>query len=379
MQRIAMVAGELSGDVLGAGLIQALKRRHTGLRVEGIGGPAMLTAGLRSLYPLEGLSVMGLVEVLRHLPRLIALRRRLVRHFSNNPPELFIGIDAPDFNLGLERQLRMLGVPTAHYVSPSVWAWRGGRIKRIAQSVDLMLTLLPFEARYYQAHGVPVVFVGHPAADRYALAPDSGRFRDQLGLPAEGSIVALLPGSRQAEVSRIGPVFAAAAAVLARDRSDLQLIAAMATMQLRRLFQRQLEAAGLTGCRLVEGSSEAVMGAADVVLTASGTATLEAMLLQRPMVVAYRVAPFTAALLSALRLIKIRHFALPNLLAGETLVPEYIQRRATPQRLARAVEELLTDPARADYLRHRFRQLHCVLRCNADERAADALERLVTP
>ncbi|MDN5870733.1 MAG: lipid-A-disaccharide synthase [Nitrococcus sp.] len=379
MQRIAMVAGELSGDLLGAGLIRELKRRHAGLRVEGIGGPAMLMAGLRSLYPLERLSVMGLVEVLRHLPRLIALRRRLVRHFRDNPPEVFIGIDAPDFNLGLERQLRMLGMRTAHYVSPSVWAWREGRIKRIAQSVDLMLTLLPFEARYYQARGVPVVFVGHPTADRYRLDPDSSCFRAELGLVGEGSIVALLPGSRQGEVSRIGPLFAATAALLARQRPDLQLIAAMATAPLRRAFQRQLEAVGLTGCRLLEGRSEAVMGAADVVLTASGTATLEAMLLQRPMVVAYRVAPLTAAVVSALRLIKTRHFALPNLLAGETLVPEYIQRRATPRRLARAVEDLLNDPAQAHYLRQRFRQLHCALRCNADERAADALEQLVSP
>lgn len=379
MQRIAIVAGELSGDVLGAGLIRALKRRHAGLRVEGIGGPAMIEAGLRGLYPLEALSVMGLAEVLRHLPRLIVLRRRLVRYFRDDPPDVFIGIDSPDFNLELERRLRTLGVRTAHYVSPSVWAWRQGRIKRIARSVDLMLTLLPFEARYYQAYGVPVVFVGHPTADRYALDPDSGRFRQHLGLSTEAPVLALLPGSRQGEIARIGPVFAATAALLARRRPDLQLLAAMATPGLRRLFQRQLEAAGVAGCRLVEGSSEAVMGAANVVLTASGTATLEAMLLQRPMVVAYRVAPLTAGVVSALRLIKTRHFALPNLLAGETLVPEYLQSDATPQKLALAVEGLLADPVRASYLRQRFRQLHCALRCNADERAADALEQLVTP
>lgn len=379
MQRIALVAGELSGDVLGAGLIRALKRRHAGLRVEGIGGPAMVRAGLHSLYPLEALSVMGLVEVLRHLPRLIALRRRLIRYFRDDPPELFLGIDAPDFNLGLEQRLRTFGVPTAHYVSPSVWAWRQGRIKQIARSVDLMLTLLPFEAQYYQAQGVPVVFVGHPTADRYALDPDPARFRNYLELAPEGPVLALLPGSRQGEVARIGPVFAATAALLARRRPGLQLIAAMATPGLRRLFQHQLAAAGLTGCRLVERNSEAVMGAADVVLTASGTATLEAMLLQRPMVVAYRVAPLTAAVVSALRLIKTRHFALPNLLAGEALVPEYIQRAATPQILARAVEELLADPAWAGYLRQRFRQLHCALRRDADERAADALEQLVAP
>ncbi|HET8701824.1 MAG TPA: lipid-A-disaccharide synthase [Nitrococcus sp.] len=378
MRYIAVVAGELSGDVLGAGLIQALRRRYPDLRIEGIGGPAMIAAGLRGLYPLEALSVMGLAEVVRHLPRLIALRRRLLRRFRDDPPELFLGIDSPDFNLGLERQLRALGIRTAHYVSPSVWAWRQGRIKRIAQSVDLMLTLLPFEARYYQAHSVPVVFVGHPTADRYVLDPDSGYFRRRLGLSTKDRVLALLPGSRWSEVSRIGSVFAAAAALLAHRQADLQLLAAVATPALRRLFQLQLEAAGLSGCRLVEGDSEAVMGAADVVLTASGTATLEAMLLQRPMVVAYRVAPLTAAVVSALRLIKTRHFALPNLLAGEALVPEYIQGGATPQKLAQAVEELLADPAQAGYLRQRFRQLHRMLRCNADERAADALEQLVS-
>lgn len=377
MQRIAMVAGELSGDVLGAGLIEALQRRHAGLRIEGIGGPAMIRAGLRSLYPQEMLSVMGLVEVLHHLPRLIALRRSLFRYLRNNPPDLFIGIDSPDFNLGLERRLRRIGVRTAHYVSPSVWAWRQGRIRRIAQSVDLMLTLLPFEAPFYEAHGVPVAFVGHPTADRYALDPDPGRFRRRLSLPDNGPVLALLPGSRQGEVLRLGPLFAAAASQLARRLPDLQLVAAMATQELRRLFQQQLEAAGVSGCRLVEGDSESVMGAADLVLTASGTATLEAMLLKRPMVVAYRVAPLTACLVCALGLIKTRNFALPNLLAREELVPEYIQGAATPRRLAKAVEELLADPDRADYLRSRFRQLHCLLRRDANERAADALQQLV--
>lgn len=378
MQRIAMVAGELSGDLLGAGLIQALKRRHADARFEGIGGPAMMAAGLRSFYPMEALSVMGLAEVLRHLPGLIALRRRLVQRLRAHPPDVFIGIDSPDFNLGLERRLRALGVPTAHYVSPSVWAWRQWRIKNIARSVDLMLALLPFESHYYQARGVPVVFVGHPAADRYALEPDASVFRSRLNLPLGVPVLAVLPGSRQSEVSRMGPVFAAAMATLLRRRPGLQLTAAMATPALRRQFARQLEALGVVGCRLIEGEVEAVMGAADVVLTASGTATLEAMLLQRPMVVAYRVAPVTAAVVATLRLIKTRYFALPNLLAEEALVPEYIQGRATPHRLVSAVEELLDDPVRASYLRHRFRQLHGALRRNADERAADALEQLVT-
>ncbi|EAR21514.1 lipid-A-disaccharide synthase [Nitrococcus mobilis] len=379
MQRIAMVAGELSGDVLGAGLIQALKRRHAGLRIEGIGGPAMRAAGLHSLYPMEALSIMGLAEVLRHLPRLVALRHRLVCHFRDHPPEVFIGIDSPDFNLGLERCLRTLGVPTAHYVSPSVWAWRRSRIKRIAQSVDLMLTLLPFEPPYYRAQGVPVVFVGHPTADRYGFDLDAAQFRSCLGLSGEGPVLAVLPGSRQGEVARIGPIFAATVAQLVRRQPELQLIAAMATPGLRRLFQRQLEAVGLSRCRLIEDNAKAVMGAADVVLAASGTATLEAMLLQRPMVVAYRVAPITAGVIAALRLIKTRYFALPNLLADEALVPEYIQGKATPQNLTRAVEDLLADPERASYLRQRFRQLHGILRCNANERAADALEQLVSP
>ncbi len=379
MERIAMVAGELSGDVLGAGLIQALKRRHAGLRVEGIGGPAMRAAGLRSLYPLEALSIMGLVEVLRHLPRLIVLRQRLVRHFRDHPPDVFIGIDSPDFNLGLERRLRTHGVPTVHYVSPSVWAWRRGRIKRIAQSVDLMLTLLPFEPAYYRAQGVPVVFVGHPTADCYGLDPDAARFRACLGLSAERPVLALLPGSRQGEVAHIGPIFAKTMVRLVRQRPDLQLVAAMAASELRRLFQRQLKAVGLTYCRLIEGNAKAVMGAADVVLTASGTATLEAMFLQRPMVVAYRLSPVTAGVVAALRLIKTRYFALPNLLADEALVPEYIQGEATPQNLAQAVDNLLADPQRVSYLQQRFRQLHGTLRCNANERAADALEQLVNP
>ncbi len=378
MQRVAVVAGELSGDLLGAGLIHALARRHPGVRFEGIGGPGMRAAGLESLYPLETLSVMGLVEVLRHLPRLLRVRNQLLERFSADPPDVFIGIDAPDFNLGLERRLRARGVRTVHYVSPSVWAWRQARIHGIARSVDRMLTLLPFEAAFYERHHVPVTFVGHPAADRFPMDVDVPAYRRALEVPSDGPVLAVLPGSRGGEVERIGPLFAATVARLRRTHPDLQVIAPMATPALRARFEALLAEAGVTGgVQLIDGRSAEVMGAADVVLTASGTATLEAMLLKRPMVVAYRVAPATAWLVRRLRLLKTPYVALPNLLADEALVPEYIQDDATPAAITRGVESLLDEPRRAAAIQARFEALHQRLRCGADERAAEAVELTV--
>ncbi|MGD8428980.1 MAG: lipid-A-disaccharide synthase [Ectothiorhodospiraceae bacterium] len=377
LKRVAIVAGELSGDVLGADLMRAIKARHPGVRFEGIGGPAMLREGLEGLYPLESLSVMGLVEVLRHLPRLLRIRRELFRHFRDNPPDAFVGIDAPDFNLGLERRLRVSGVPTAHYVSPSVWAWREGRITGIARSVDLMLTLLPFEARFYEEHGVPVEFVGHPTADRYPMDVDRERYRRQLNMDPRDSVVAVLPGSRNSEVERIGAVFAQTLALLQQRHPRLRIVSPMATHGIRRRFDALLRAAGVDNVELLDGNAEAAMGAADVVLTASGTATLEAMLLKRPMVVAYKVSPITAWLVKRLNLIRVKQVSLPNLLAQETLVPELIQDAATPAALAEQIEHLLQNPARARQLENRFRELHGVIRRNASERAAGALERLL--
>lgn len=374
--RIALVAGELSGDLLGADLIRGLRARYPDARFEGIGGPAMIAEGLHSLYPLERLSVMGLVEVLRHLPGLLALRRDLVRRWRREPPDLLVGIDAPDFNLGLERRLRRSGIATAHYVSPSVWAWRQGRVKGIAESVDLMLTLFPFEARFFDAHRVPVAFVGHPAADRFPLQPDFPLYRRRLGLDPEQPVLALLPGSRRGEVERLMPLFAAAARRVAEAQPEVHLTVALAAAHLREPVEAALAAESLAA-QIVEAESEAVMGAANVVLTASGTATLEAMLLKRPMVVAYRVAPLTAWLVRRLNLVRTPWFALPNLLARERVVPEYIQDDATPEALAGAVLDLLRDPDAAQRLEARFRAQHEQLRQGAGGRAATALATLL--
>ncbi len=374
--RIALVAGELSGDVLGADLIRGLRERYPDARFEGVGGPAMIAEGFTTLYPLERLSVMGLVEVLRHLPGLVRMRRDLVRRWRRDPPDLFVGIDAPDFNLGLEQRLRAVGVVTGHYVSPSVWAWRQGRIKGIARAVDLMLALFPFEARFYEQHGVPVAFVGHPAADRFPLEPDFPTYRRRLAIAPETRVLALLPGSRHGEVGRLMPLFAAAAARIVNEMPEIHLVVALAAAHLREPVEAALTAAGLHA-QLVEAESEAAMGAADVVLTASGTATLEAMLLKRPMVVAYRVAPLTVWLLRRLKLVRTPWFALPNLLARERVVPEYIQDDATPGALAAAVLKLLRDPDAAARLEARFRVQHELLRRGAGERAAEALGGLL--
>ena len=284
---IALVAGELSGDLLGASLIATLKQHYPHARFSGVGGPGMIAAGLHSWVPLERLAVMGLVEVLRHLPELLSIRRRLYRCFLADPPAVFIGIDAPDFNLGLERQLRVHGIPTVHYVSPSVWAWRPWRVRKIARSVDLMLTLLPFEAAFYQDRGVPVRYVGHPLADAIPMKIDPGLARQalNLALPATARIVALLPGSRMGEVQRLGPLFLETAQWLSAQRPDLHFLLPAATPRLHDLLETmQSELAPDLPLTLLQGHSREVLTVAEVVLSASGTATLEAMLLKRPLV-----------------------------------------------------------------------------------------------
>ncbi|MDG4554931.1 MAG: lipid-A-disaccharide synthase [Candidatus Competibacter sp.] len=375
---IALVAGELSGDVLGAGLIAALKERYPRARFSGIGGPGMIGQGLRGLAPLERLAVMGLVEVVRHLPELLRIRRRLYRTWLVDPPAVFIGIDAPDFNLGLERRLRVRGIPTVHYVSPSVWAWRPWRVRKIARSVDLMLTLLPFEVAFYQRHDVPVRFVGHPLADCISPHNDPLLARRLLhvDVPAEARIVALLPGSRGGEVSRLGPLLLDTAAWLWARRPELHFVLPAATPSLFDMLESMRAGrAPALPMTLVQGQSREAMAAADVVLLASGTATLEAMLLERPMVVAYRVAPMTAWI--ARRLLTISHFALPNLLAGRELVPEFVQDAATVDNLGLAVLRWLDDAtARAESVAE-FGALHGRLRCDASRRAAAAVAELL--
>ena len=370
--RIALVAGEASGDQLGAGLVRAIRRRHPEACFEGIAGPRMVEAGCASVYPMERLSVMGLVEVVGRYLELVPVRARLARDLAADPPDVFVGIDAPDFNLALEAKLRRAGVRTVHYVSPSVWAWRGWRLRTIARSVDRMLTLFPFEAPLYERQGVPVTYVGHPLADAIPLETDRAASREALGLPREGTVIGLLPGSRIGEVERLGASIVGAARWLAARRPEVSFVAPMATAAVRDRFQAALDRHGAgIRCAVVDGQARAAMGASDVVLLASGTASLETMLVKRPMVITYRMAPATWAI--GRRLLYVEHVGLPNILAGGSVVPELLQDAATPERLGAAVLDWLEDPAACARLVERFAALHATLACDADERAADAV------
>ncbi len=375
--KIAILAGELSGDILGAGLMATLQDRFPQVQFEGVGGECMIAQGCRSLHPLEKLSVMGLTEVVKHLPELWHIRRALYRYFAADPPAVFIGIDAPDFNLPLERRLRARGIPTVHYVSPQVWAWRQGRVRKIGRSVDLMLTLLPFEEAFYRRHAVPVRYVGHPLADEIPLQTDRLAARKTLGILEAGPLLALLPGSRMGEVQRLGPLFIETARWLRARYPHLGFIIPAATTGIQRYLTEQLAELGDDlPVTLLEGCSRLVMTAADVILLASGTATLEALLLKRPMVVAYRVAPFTAWI--AARLIKISRYSLPNLLAGQDLVSELIQEDATAEKLGGAVLELPDNPAAGARQVAEFCSIHQLLRCGASQQAAAAIAELLT-
>jgi lipid-A-disaccharide synthase len=377
--KIGIVAGEVSGDTLGAGLIRELKSRFPDAEFIGICGSQMEAEGGRSLFPMERLSVMGLVEVLGRLRELFGIRDGLVKAFTEEKIDLFIGIDAPDFNLRLDALLKPAGVPTVHYVSPSVWAWRQGRVEGIRQTVDLVLCLLPFEKKFYDEHGVPAEFVGHPLADSLPLAHDTTVARLELGLDPAAEYVALLPGSRGGEVNRIAEPLFAAAQLIRASRPQARFIIPAINAARRADIERHLAVAGLEAQvfdnRLGSGVGRLVMGAADAVVLASGTATLEAMLLKKPMVVAYRLHWLT--FLIARLLVRSRFVTLPNLLAGEELVPELIQHAATPQRIAAETLRWLEDrDYRESRLRH-FTGLHESLRQNADVKAADAVARLL--
>lgn len=380
LRRVYIVAGELSGDILGAGLMRELKQRHPDIAFRGIGGPRMLAEGLHGCFPLDTLSVMGLVEVAKHLPRLLRVRRELRADALAWQPDVMLGIDAPDFNLGLERQLRHAGITTAHYVSPSVWAWRQGRVKGIARSVDAMLTLLPFEADFYREHRVPVAFVGHPLADELPLENDRAAARDALALDPEALTLALLPGSRASEIRFHAATFLAAAEQLCQRHDGLQVVVPAATPGLREELERLLasqlaESSVLKGrVTLTDGGSRDAMVASDAVLLASGTAALEAMLCHRAMLVAYRMAPATHWL--ARRLVRTPWISLPNLIAGETLVPELIQDAATPEAMAHRLGAMLDDAGERAALEARFARMHAELQRGASARAADAIEAL---
>ena len=376
--RIALVAGEASGDLLGAGLIRALRVLHPQAEFVGVGGPAMVEAGLQAWYPAERLSVMGLVEVIRHLPALLSLRRELAARLLGYRPDVFIGIDAPDFNLGLERALKRDGVRTVHYVSPSIWAWREGRAATMGASADRVLCLFPMEPPIYARHGVDARFVGHPLADRFPLQPDRAAARRALGLRDEDAVLALLPGSRRGEIARLGEDFARAAALVRDGVPGLRIVAPMANAACREAFLAVLERCGMRGhVEVLDGRAHEAMVAADVVLVASGTATLEAMLAKRPMVVGYRINALTHFIVRAFRLMKVSSYALPNVLAGSEVVPERMQRDCTPEALAGDVIAWLRDPARVAALTPRYERIHESLRRDADREAAAAVSGLL--
>lgn len=370
--KIALVAGETSGDMLGAGLLAALKKTHPNLEALGVAGPFMQATGCHTLFDMERLAVMGFVEPLKRLPELIKMRKSLIEKIIAFQPDVFVGIDAPAFNTGLELKLKQAGIKTVHYVSPSIWAWRQNRIHKIKRAVDLMLTLLPFENAIYTQHGVKNVFVGHPLADEIPLEVDQKAARAALGLHADKKIMAILPGSRQGEIQLLTQPFLEAAKRCYQADKGLAFVVPMVSEVKRQLF---LEACDLIApelpIKVIVGESRTAMAASDVVLLSSGTATLEAMLLGRPMVVAYKLKALNYAI--AKRLVKCQHFSLPNLLAGKALVPEYIQDKVIASDLSDALMHYVTTPKAVLRLQATFAELHQQLRQNANEKAARAV------
>ena len=371
---IGLVAGESSGDNLGAALMRAIRERAPGTRFAGVAGPAMRAEGCEAWAPADELAVMGLFEVLHHLPRLLRLRRELRNRFLSERPDVFVGIDAPEFNLGVAPVLHAAGIRTVQYVSPQVWAWRRGRARRMAGFLDLVLCLLPFEPPVYDRAGLRAIFVGHPLADQLPLVPDRAAARAGLGLPAQGEVVAVLPGSRVGEVARLADDFAGAMQWLAGRRAGLRFVAPMASAQTRSIFEQALARhARDINVQLIDGNSRTALTASDAALVASGTATLETLLCKRPMVVAYRLGWMTALALRTLRMLKAPYFAQPNLLAGRLVVPELAQGEVRPERLGREIERWLDGPAEVAALQESFTAIHRELRAGASDRAAEAI------
>lgn len=367
---VALVAGEASGDILGSGLMRALKARHPDVRFIGVGGPLMEAEGLQSYFPMERLSVMGLVEVLGRLRELLKRRKDLVQTLIGEKPDVFIGIDAPDFTLTIELKLRQAGIKTVHYVSPSVWAWRQKRGLKIREGCDLMLTLLPFEAKFYEEQGVPVRFVGHPLADTIPLQADRSAARASLGF-GDGPLVALMPGSRGGEVGRLGEVFLDTAKRLQHLIPGVRFVSPCANPARRAQLEQMLQGRDLP-LTLLDGQSHLALAACDAVLIASGTATLEALLYKRPMVVAYRLAPLTFWILK--RMVRSPYVSLPNLLAQRLLVPELLQDAATPEALATTLAPLVRDGGEQT---DSFDRIHRTLRRDASNQAAEAVLALL--
>jgi lipid-A-disaccharide synthase len=376
--RVGIVAGELSGDLLGAALITAIRAQVPNAQFFGVAGPKMSAAGCEAWATTDQLSVMGLAEVIRHIPRLLKLRTSLVERFRAARPHVFVGIDYQEFNLGLAKRLKREGFKTVQYVSPQVWAWRQGRVKTIGEACDLILCLLPFETDFYTRHGVRAVFVGHPLADQIPLEVDREAARRALDIDPTASVVALLPGSRLSEVERLAVDFATAAAWIAQRRPEISFVAPMASPRVRQSFERKIaEVPNAPTIRIIDGQAQRVLAAVDAAIVASGTATLETLLSRTPMVVAYRFAAFTAFVLRGLGLIKVQFFSQPNLLAGRRLVPEFLQEQVNGADLGAALLNELADPVHLAELQREFRTLHETLRRGGSDLAAMAILELV--
>ncbi len=370
-----IVAGEISGDNLGASLIEALKQRYPTATFYGIGGRKMIEAGLVSWFDMETLSIMGLIEIIKHLPTLIKLKKKLIERVIKENPSAYIGIDAPEFNLRVEKELKRYNIKTIHYVSPSIWVWRRNRIYGIKRAVDLMLTLFPFETELYTEHHVPAVWVGHPMADEIALSTDTLSARTNLGLDASGTVIALLPGSRRSEIDRLLPLFLATAQLLHQKNAQLDFIIPAASEYLRNIIEPIVQAHPLKQqISVVSGAARTAMAASNAVLLASGTATLECLFLKKPMVAAYRFNFITAWL--APKIVYVKYFSLPNLLTDSPLIPEFYQDAAQPQALATSLSDIM-QLKNQSALTARFLDIHQYMRRNASERAADAIAKLL--
>lgn len=376
--RIGIVAAEPSGDTLAAGLMQAVRSIHPEAVFEGIGGPQMLELGMHSWYPMEKLSVMGLVEVLKHLPELLGIRRKLVQRWRDIPPDLFIGVDAPDFNLGLETSLREQGTPTVHYVCPSVWAWRPKRVNKIREAADLVLSIFPFERDFLARHRIKSSYVGHPLAQAFPLPADKLSARSELGLTDVQPVLALLPGSRASEILTLSHPFLATALACSQQLPGLKVLVPLVNEKTRTLFQTQLaEHAPELNVSILDANARLALTAADVALIASGTATFEGLLCECPMVVGYKLHWLSYRLITGLNLLKIEHVAMANLLADKVLAPEFIQQACEPEQLTPAVMKIFQAPQLAEPIRQHYRQIHQSLIMDTNQRAATAVLSLL--
>ncbi len=377
--KIAIIAGEVSGDILGSRLITSLKKHYPNATFEGIAGPEMQAVGCESLHPMERLSIMGFTEALPRLFELLKIRKTLIKRWKKTPPHFFVGIDAPDFNLNVEKVLHQAGIPSIHYVSPSVWAWRESRVEKMKGSMDLMLTLFPFEVDFYKKHNIPATFCGHPLADEIPFDSDPVSARTELDLPHDQFILAVLPGSRMGEIKRIAPDFLAGLKKLHKQHPEWLFVSPLINKQVKTEFdQLKNNIAPEVPITYIDGQSRTVMQAADQILMASGTAVLEGMLVGRPMVAAYRVAPLTAKIIRLFDMIKSKYYTLPNNLADKYLVPELIQEEITADNVFDRVDKQFNqDKASRQQMLDRFADIHKQLRQNASDKAAEALVTLL--